>query len=55
MNQDRAAEARAKAREYLRTKGTLAPLPVISGRIVEAFGRRPRRRNQEASPAHKHL
>ena len=38
MNQDRAAEARAKAREYLRTKGTLTPAPVIRGRIAEAFG-----------------
>jgi hypothetical protein len=38
MNQDRAAEARAKAREYLRTNGTLTPAPVIHGRIAEAFG-----------------
>ncbi len=38
MNEDRAAEARAKAREYLRTKGTLAPLPVIRERIADAFG-----------------
>ena len=37
MNEDRAAGARAKAREYLATKGTLAPLPVIRERIAEAF------------------
>ena len=37
MNEDRAAEARAKAREYLRTKGTLTPAPAISERIAEAF------------------
>lgn len=37
MNEDRADEARAKAREYLRTKGTLAPFPVIRERIGEAF------------------
>lgn len=37
MSEDRAAEARAKAREYLRTKGTLTPAPVIRERIAEAF------------------
>jgi hypothetical protein len=37
LNEDRAAEARAKAREYLRTKGTLTPAPAISERIAEAF------------------
>lgn len=37
MNEDRAAEARAKAREYLRAKGTLTPAPVIRERIGEAF------------------
>jgi len=38
LNEDRAAEARAKAREYLRTKGTLTPAPVIRERIADAFG-----------------
>jgi len=37
LNEDRAAEARAKAREYLRTKGTLTPAPAIRERIAEAF------------------
>ncbi len=38
MTEDPAAEARAKARDYLRAKGTRAPAPVIRERIAEAFG-----------------
>ena len=37
MNQDTAAEAREKAREYFRTRGTVAPVPVIRERIADAF------------------
>ena len=37
MNRDAIAEARRKAREYFRTRGTLAPAPVIRERIADAF------------------
>ena len=38
MSQDAGAEARARAREYLKIRGTLAPLAVIRERIADAFG-----------------
>ena len=38
MKQDASAETRERARAYLKTKGTLPPLPVIRERIAEAFG-----------------
>lgn len=37
MKQDAGAEAREKARAYLRAKGTLAPIAGIRARLAEAF------------------
>lgn len=37
MNIDREAQAKEKAREYLRTKGTDLPVPLIRERIAEAL------------------
>jgi hypothetical protein len=37
MNQEAAAEARARAREYFRTRGTDAPLAEIRIRVADAF------------------
>ena len=37
MSVDREAQAKEKAREYLRTKGTQLPVPLIRERIAEAF------------------
>jgi hypothetical protein len=37
MNQAAATEARAKAREYFRTRGTEAPLAEIRSRVADAF------------------
>jgi DinB superfamily len=38
MNPEVAAEAKAKAREYFKTKGTLTPAQAIQERIADAFG-----------------
>ena len=38
MNPTVVAEAKAKAREYFRTKGTLVPIAEIQARIADAFG-----------------
>ena len=38
MNPTVVAEAKAKARDYFRTKGTLAPASEIQARIADAFG-----------------
>ena len=38
MNADVIAQAKAKAREYFKTKGTLAPASTIHERIADAFG-----------------
>jgi hypothetical protein len=38
MNPTVVAEAKAKAREYFKTKGTLAPASEIRSRVADAFG-----------------
>jgi DinB family protein len=38
MNPDVVAQAKAKAREYFKTKGTLVPVSMIHERVADAFG-----------------